>query len=247
LNAYEMTFIVRPDLDEDQTRSAVDQVTGRIANAGGEVVATVPWNPPRRRMAYQIRDFGDGLYITTVFRIDSQALRPIESALRLNENVLRFLLVQATERNIQEAQQRLQQQTAAPRPAPVEPRPEQPATAAVSEVVAEPGAPEVVEEQTAPEAVEEKTAPEVVEEQTAPAAVEEQTAPEVVEEQTAPAAVEEQTAPAAVEEQTAPAAVAEQTAPEAVAEQTAPEAVAEQKSPEPVAVAAKAATSESKE
>jgi small subunit ribosomal protein S6 len=229
LNAYEMTFIVRPDLDEDQTRSAVDQVTGRIANAGGEVVATVPWNPPRRRMAYQIRDFGDGLYITTVFRIDSQALRPIESALRLNENVLRFLLVQATERNIQEAQQRLQQQTAAPRPAPVEPRPEQPATPPAAEVVAEPAGPEAVEEQTAPETVAEQTALEAVEEQTAPEAVEEQTAPETI------------------EEQTAPEAVAEQTAPEAVAEQAAPEAVAEQKSPEPVAVATKAATSESKE
>ena len=118
MNAYEMTFIVRPDLDEEQARAAIDQVSGRIGTAGGEVVATVPWNPPRRRMAYQIRDFGDGFYVTTVFRIDSKALRPIESALRLNENILRFLLVQATDRNIQEAQQRLQQQTAPPRPAP---------------------------------------------------------------------------------------------------------------------------------
>lgn len=122
MNAYEITYIVRPDLDEEQTRGTVEQVTGRLQAAGGEIIAALPWNPPRRRMAYPIRDFGDGFYVTTVFRMDPQALRPVENALKLNERILRYLLVQATDFNIKQAQQRLQQQqaaAAAPRPAPV--------------------------------------------------------------------------------------------------------------------------------
>lgn len=109
MNAYEMTFIVRPDRDEEETRAAVQTVTGRIETAGGEVIATAPWNPPRRRMAYPINEFGDGFYVTTVFRLDGQALRAVETALKLNDNVLRYLVVRATEQNVQQVQQRAQQ------------------------------------------------------------------------------------------------------------------------------------------
>lgn len=114
MNAYEMTFIVRPDRDEEETRAVVQTVTDRIETAGGEVVATAPWNPPRRRMAYPINEFGDGFYVTTVFRLDGQALRPIENALKLNDNVLRYLVVRASELNVQQVQQRAQQAHAAP-------------------------------------------------------------------------------------------------------------------------------------
>jgi small subunit ribosomal protein S6 len=124
LNPYEMTFIIRPDRDEDGTRAVAESVTSRISAAGGEIIAAIPWNPPRRRMAYPIKDFGDGFYVTTVFRLDPTALRPIENALKLNDNILRFLIVQATDLNIKQAQQRVQQQQAAaqappPQPAPV--------------------------------------------------------------------------------------------------------------------------------
>jgi small subunit ribosomal protein S6 len=118
LNPYEITFIVRPDLDEDGTRAAVESVTSRIQRSGGEIIATLPWNPPRRRMAYPINEFGDGFYVTCVFRLDGGEIKPLENALKLNDRILRYLLVQATEQNIQQARQRLAQQMA-PRPQPV--------------------------------------------------------------------------------------------------------------------------------
>ncbi len=135
MNPYEMTFIIRPDRDEDGTRAAADSVTSRISAAGGEIIATIPWNPPRRRMAYTIRDFGDGFYVTTVFRIDPTALPAIENTLKLNDNILRFLLVQATEMNIKQAVQRLQQQQA-----PATPPTPQPVPAGAASQTGEPGA-----------------------------------------------------------------------------------------------------------
>jgi small subunit ribosomal protein S6 len=138
-----MTFIIRPDRDEDGTRAVAESVTGRISAAGGEIVAAIPWNPPRRRMAYPIKDFGDGFYVTTVFRIEPSALGPIETALKLNDNILRFLIVQATDLNIKQALQRVQQQQAAaaapPPQQPAAPAPEgaAPATPANTEATVE--------------------------------------------------------------------------------------------------------------
>src|SRR5947209_960260 len=118
-----MTITVRPHPDEEAARAAIEQVTGRISNAGGEVLATIPWNPPRRRMAYPIKDFGDGFYVTTVFNLEAKELRPIENTLKLNEHILRFLVVRATDLNVKQAQQRLQQMQAAAATPPPQPAP----------------------------------------------------------------------------------------------------------------------------
>lgn len=109
MESYEITFIVRPDLDEEQIRGVVDGVTNRVTSAGGEHIATYPWNPARRRLAYPINDFGDGFYVTTTFRFPSEGLKELERSFRLNDNLLRFLIVQATELSIQQSQQRSQQ------------------------------------------------------------------------------------------------------------------------------------------
>jgi small subunit ribosomal protein S6 len=123
LNPYEITFIIRPDLEEEATRAVADAVAERLQAAGGEIIATYPWNPARRRMAYEIRDFGDGFYVTTTFRIAPQELPAVETALRLNDRILRFLIVQATELNIRQSQQRMQQMQAPAQTAPAAPAP----------------------------------------------------------------------------------------------------------------------------
>jgi small subunit ribosomal protein S6 len=160
-----MTFIVRPDRDEEETRAAVQTVIGRVEAAGGEVVATAPWNPPRRRMAYPIKEFSDGFYVTTVFRMDGQSLRGFENGLKLNENVLRYLMVRATDLQVQQVQQRaaqpqaVQQPSQAPAPVPetasaeaasptASTPPPEPASVAEAPVAEAPA--EAAEEETAP-------------------------------------------------------------------------------------------------
>ena len=118
MTAYEITYIVRPDMDDEQTRTVIEGVTRRMESLGGEIITSSAWNPPRRRLAYPIRDFSDGYYVTTHFRIHPQDLRELENALRLNENVLRFLVVLTTEQSIKAAQQRLHQLHVAAAPAP---------------------------------------------------------------------------------------------------------------------------------
>ena len=155
MNLYEMTFIVRPDLDDEQTRAVADQITERLKTAGGEIAAAYPWMPARRRLAFPIKDFNDGYYVTTVFRLEPGELREFENGLKLNDNILRFLMVTATENNIRQAQNRLHQLTqqaamqaqqaqqaaarvAQPAPTPdvEQPEPQPAATTAAEEVTA---------------------------------------------------------------------------------------------------------------
>lgn len=113
MNAYEITFIVRPDLGDDAIDAMVGTVQNRVTSSGGEILATAPFSPARRRMSYPIRDFGDGVYITIWFNLDPEAVRPMERALRLNESILRFLVVQASELSVKNGQQREAQRAAA--------------------------------------------------------------------------------------------------------------------------------------
>lgn len=219
MNPYEMTFIVRPDLDEEQTRVAIESVTGRITSQGGEVIATYPWNPPRRRLAYPIKDFGDGYYMTTVFRFSPEGLKEFERGLRLNTAVLRFLILQATDLNITQGQQRAQQaaaRAAAP-PAPAGAPPPAPQVGAPQAGAPQPAAPTAPPPETSPDAPQ-AGAPE-------PAAP---TAPSPVTESTAP----EQAAP--VIEEIAPSPAREQATPVVEEISSSPEPTPE---PEPVATA----------
>lgn len=167
MTPYEITFIIRPDLDEEQTRAATDGVSSRLEGAGAEIMASYAWTPARRRMAFPIREFGDGYYFTSIFQIDPPSLRDFENSLKLNDNVLRFLIVQATEANIRQSQGRMQQAAAAaaqpaPSAAPITP-PAAPATTSVANTPTAEPVSSTEESTAAPEESEVAPAPDTVE------------------------------------------------------------------------------------
>lgn len=125
MRPYEITYIVRPDLDDEQTRGVAESITQRLRDAGAEITVTYPLFPGRRRLAYPIRDFGDGFYVTSVFQAEPTILRDFESALRLNENILRFLITEASQHTQNLAQQRAQQPVSTPAESGAQPEPAQ--------------------------------------------------------------------------------------------------------------------------
>jgi small subunit ribosomal protein S6 len=96
--AYELVTVFIPEISEEDTQAQVEKVSAYISNAGGDVSRTLtdsPWG--RRRLAYTIRytgtDYRDGYY--TVFHFDSRPsnLSELERDLKLDINVMRYLLV----------------------------------------------------------------------------------------------------------------------------------------------------------
>jgi small subunit ribosomal protein S6 len=95
---YEMLTILLPDQGEEETRTAIDKLLSHITSEQGtigSVAADSPWG--RRRLAYPIRhegvDYRDGHYVLVYFTAMPGALAEIERELKLDTNVVRYLLL----------------------------------------------------------------------------------------------------------------------------------------------------------
>lgn len=98
MREYELMVVVVPQLAEEDLNGALNQVSGYITQSGGEVAQVLKENPwGRRRLAYPIRnnsqDVRDGFYAVYRFRGESESIVDLERNLRLNDKVLRHIIV----------------------------------------------------------------------------------------------------------------------------------------------------------
>ncbi|ELS04754.1 ribosomal protein S6 [Xenococcus sp. PCC 7305] len=88
-NNYEMMYILRPDLSEEKVREAVGKYQSFIADRGAEDIQIQ--NRGKRRLAYPIKKFLDGIYIQMNYQADGTQIAPLERAMRLGEEVIRYM------------------------------------------------------------------------------------------------------------------------------------------------------------
>ncbi len=88
---YELVFILHPRLDEEGVSSTIEQVTNWVTSSGGEVLETEPWG--RRRLAYPIQKQWEGYYVLQRLRLAPESVSELERNLRLNEQIMRYLIV----------------------------------------------------------------------------------------------------------------------------------------------------------
>ena len=89
---YEVVYIFDSALD----RSIIDQKLERFnelatGNGGGEIVAVEHWG--KRQLSYPIRKSDNGYYVVVQFRAEAGNLSEFERAIKLDEDVLRHLVV----------------------------------------------------------------------------------------------------------------------------------------------------------
>ncbi|HLE52624.1 MAG: 30S ribosomal protein S6 [Chloroflexi bacterium RBG_19FT_COMBO_50_10] len=90
MRAYELVFIVHPDLDDSALKELVDRVKGWITDAGGQVAKVDLWG--KRKLAYRLRKQSEGQYVLMKTQMAPSFCTQLERNLRLQEPVLRFLL-----------------------------------------------------------------------------------------------------------------------------------------------------------
>lgn len=91
MHEYEMMFILTPELDEAGLEASAQRVRAALEARGAEIASLEPWG--RRRMAYQVDRFRDGYYTLARFKMDPARANDLERALKLNDQVLRHLLI----------------------------------------------------------------------------------------------------------------------------------------------------------
>jgi small subunit ribosomal protein S6 len=92
---YEVAYIADPEMDEQAQAALDERVAGWIEAAGGKTLSVDRWG--KRRMAYAIKARSDGVYVFVQASLPSQAPAAIERDMRLQENILRFLITQRPE------------------------------------------------------------------------------------------------------------------------------------------------------
>lgn len=95
MRKYEVTFIVHPDLDADGFKQLNEQVQGWITAAGGKIEKTDVWG--KRKLAYQVKKQSEGQYVLLHTEMDPSVCLQLEQQFRLQESVLRFLIVAVEE------------------------------------------------------------------------------------------------------------------------------------------------------
>lgn len=97
MSAYELMYIVKPELDDQAVQQEIDKVGQLIQTNGGEVKKVTPWG--KRRLAYTVKDQREGYYVVQEFDLDQAKVAEVERVLKISDTVFRHLLVRQDEGN----------------------------------------------------------------------------------------------------------------------------------------------------
>ena len=93
--AYEVMFIVRPDMADEDLDKLISALETSVTGAGGSVKNLERMG--KRRLAYVVRKFQDGLYILLTLEGSGQVVAELERRLRVTEPVIKFITVRIDE------------------------------------------------------------------------------------------------------------------------------------------------------
>ena len=88
---YETMYILRPDIAEDDVNNHIDKYNKLLEELGGTILDSQMRG--KRRLAYQIAKHREGIYVQLSHQGDGQHIFKIEKAMRLSEDVIRYLTV----------------------------------------------------------------------------------------------------------------------------------------------------------
>ncbi len=88
---YETMYILRPDIAEDEVTNHIDKYNKLLEEFGGTILDSQMRG--KRRLAYQISKHREGIYVQLSHQGDGQHIFKIERAMRLSEDVIRYMTV----------------------------------------------------------------------------------------------------------------------------------------------------------
>ncbi|BDR57806.1 hypothetical protein XA3_02470 [Xylocopilactobacillus apicola] len=91
LSKYEITYIIRPDLDEATKKELVERFDAILTDRGAEIVDSKDWK--KRRLAYEISGYLEGMYHIINANASSEAVDEFERLARINDGILRSMVI----------------------------------------------------------------------------------------------------------------------------------------------------------
>jgi small subunit ribosomal protein S6 len=92
---YEIIFIVRPDLTEEDVDKLIAQMEGVVAGTGGKLEKVEKLG--RRRLAYRVQKQREGIYVLFQLQGSGDTIKEFERRLKVIDTVIKYLTVRIDE------------------------------------------------------------------------------------------------------------------------------------------------------
>ncbi|GAB3068503.1 30S ribosomal protein S6 [Salinicoccus sesuvii] len=91
MKAYEILYVIRPDIEEDAKKALVERFDNVLTSQGAEIVESKEWG--KRRLAYEINDFKEGFYHIVKVNADVEATNEFDRLAKINNDMIRHIIV----------------------------------------------------------------------------------------------------------------------------------------------------------
>lgn len=98
---YETMFIVKPTLVEDEIKQKIEFYKEAITKNGGKIHTCLDMG--MRNLAYEIKKNKRGYYFVIYFEAESSFILELERLYRINEDILRFIVIKYESKKEQKA------------------------------------------------------------------------------------------------------------------------------------------------
>ena len=89
---YELTYIIRPDLDDSAKKTLVDRFDAILKDNGASIIDSNDWE--KRKFAYQIGKYVEGTYHIINFKAsDDKGINEFDRLAKISEDILRHMFV----------------------------------------------------------------------------------------------------------------------------------------------------------
>lgn len=95
MSKFEVMYIINAGVEDDKRAALIESLNGIITREGGKVVNVNEWG--MRDFAYRIDDMSKGYYVVVNFEADNAGVKEFDRLMRINPNVVRFLIVNMDE------------------------------------------------------------------------------------------------------------------------------------------------------
>lgn len=91
MREYEIVYVIRPDLSDEDRVAKIERIHALITENGGQMGKVEDWG--KRVLAYEIRHYTDGYYGLAEFQLEPANVKSIEGRLNIDEEILRYQVI----------------------------------------------------------------------------------------------------------------------------------------------------------
>ncbi|MBQ8669602.1 30S ribosomal protein S6 [bacterium] len=94
MKTYELLTIFKPNLDAEEVDKAIEKLNATVVEFGGSVASVD--KAGRKKLAYEIENFRDGFFATTILSMPADKIAEFKRQLRLNDSLLRTMFMEVS-------------------------------------------------------------------------------------------------------------------------------------------------------